>query len=93
MQGPDLHLAEWSSELAGTWMLVLGGLSALALDFGASAPITSAIPSTGARLLLTGLLFAGTGALVAVSPMGRRSGGHINPAVSLAFWMTTARDA
>ncbi len=39
-----------------------------------------------ARLLLTGLLFAGTGSLVALSPLGRRSGAHLNPSVTLAFW-------
>jgi aquaporin Z len=40
----------------------------------------------GARLLLTGLLFAGTGSLVALSPLGRRSGAHLNPAVTLGFY-------
>lgn len=56
------------------------------LDFGPSSPITPHVPSVSARLLLTGLLFAGTGSLVALSPIGRRSGAHLNPAVTLAFW-------
>jgi aquaporin Z len=38
------------------------------------------------RLLLTGLIFAGTGSLIAISPLGRRSGAHLNPVVTLAFW-------
>lgn len=38
------------------------------------------------RLLVTGLVFAGTGSLVAISPLGRRSGAHLNPVVTLAFW-------
>jgi aquaporin Z len=37
-------------------------------------------------LLLTGTLFASCGALVTISPLGRRSGAHLNPAVTLAFW-------
>jgi aquaporin Z len=37
-------------------------------------------------LLLTGLIFAGVGSLVAVAPLGRRSGAHLNPAVTFAFW-------
>jgi aquaporin Z len=44
------------------------------------------VPSVSLRLLLTGLLFAGTGSLVAVSPLGRLSGAHLNPCVTLAFW-------
>ena len=56
------------------------------LDFGPSSPITPHVPSVSARLLLTGLLFAGTGSLVALSPIGRRSGAHLNPAVTFAFW-------
>jgi aquaporin Z len=82
-----LHLSEWACELAGTALLLLGGLSAVALDFGPGSPIARVLPSASARLLLTGMLFAATGSVIAVSPLGRRSGGHINPAVSLAFWL------
>lgn len=81
-----VHLAEWASEFAGTALLLLGGLSAICLDFGPHSPVTAAIPSHSLRLLVTGLLFAATGSLVAVSPLGRQSGAHLNPAVTLAFW-------
>jgi aquaporin Z len=66
----------------------MGGLSAVTLDFGAHSPVASLIPSHSLRLLLTGALFAGTGALIAISPLGRISGAHLNPAVSLAFWLS-----
>lgn len=56
------------------------------LDFGPGSLVTGILPSTSARLLVIGLLFAGTGSLVAVSPLGRRSGAHLNPALTLAFW-------
>jgi aquaporin Z len=45
------------------------------------------LPDHSLRLLVTGLCFAGAGSLVALSPLGRLSGGHINPSVSLAFWL------
>ena len=32
-------------------------------------------------------LFGGTGAVIAYSALGRVSGAHINPAMTLAFWM------
>ncbi|MCU1593762.1 MAG: hypothetical protein JWO12_1154 [Frankiales bacterium] len=78
------HLIEWTCELLGTALLLLGGLSAVCLDFGPSTPFTGL--GTSHRLLLTGLMFAGTGSLVAISPLGRRSGAHLNPVVTLAFW-------
>ena len=81
---PGLHLAEWSCELLGTALLLLGGLSAVCLDFRPHSPLRGLTSSF--RLLLTGLLFAGTGSLLAISPLGRRSGAHLNPVVTLAFW-------
>lgn len=80
------HPVEWGCELLGTALLVFGGLSAVVLDFGAHSPVAGVVRSHSLRLLLTGTLFAGTGALVTISPLGRRSGAHLNPAVSFAFW-------
>jgi aquaporin Z len=67
--------------------LVFVGLSAVVCDFGKGMPMTNLLPASSPRLLLTGLLFAGSGSLVALSPAGKLSGAHINPAVSLAFWI------
>ncbi|MCU1586771.1 MAG: hypothetical protein JWN31_264 [Frankiales bacterium] len=75
---------EWTCELLGTALLLVGGLSAVCLDFGPSTPFAGL--GTSPRLLLTGVMFAGTGSLVAISPLGRRSGAHLNPVVTLAFW-------
>jgi aquaporin Z len=80
------HWAEWTCELVGTALLLLGGLSAICLDFGPGSEVARLIPDHSARLLVTGLLFSGAGALVTISPLGRRSGAHLNPAVTLGFW-------
>lgn len=73
------------AELIGTGLLLMVGLSLVIVMFGAGSPIARVIPSETARRLVTGFLFGGWGALIAVSRVGKESGAHINPAVTLAF--------
>jgi aquaporin Z len=79
--------SEYGAEFLGTLLMVFGGLTAVVLDFGAGSRVAQSMPDPSARLLLTGLLFAGCGSLVAISPLGKRSGAHLNPALSFAFWL------
>ncbi|MBU6410580.1 MAG: aquaporin [Verrucomicrobia bacterium] len=74
------------SEFIGTALLLVFGLSIVILNFGAGSPVAEVIPSAGLRRLLTGFFFGSTGALIAISPVGKHSGAHINPVVTLAFW-------
>jgi len=60
--------------------------SAVVFDFGKGLPMEYLIPDHITRLLITGLIFAGSGSLFAISPLGKLSGAHINPSVTLAFW-------
>src|SRR5215469_17871596 len=83
----DLHWPEYAAELLGTAFLLFAGVSAVVFDFGTSSPLAHVLPDASIRRLITGLLFAGSGSLVAISPLGKLSGAHINPAVSLAFWL------
>jgi len=82
-----LHWPEYGAELLGTAFLIFAGLSAVTFDFSAGSPLATVLPDGGIRRLITGLLFAGSGSLVAISPLGKLSGAHINPAISLAFWL------
>lgn len=82
----QLHWFEYGAELLGTAFLVFAGVSTIIFVFGVGSPLARALPDPGIRRLIRGLLFAGSGALIAISPLGKLSGGHINPAVSLAFW-------
>lgn len=75
------------SELVGTALLVLVGLSLVIVMFGAGSPIARVLPDEGLRRLITGFLFGTTGALIALSPVGKESGAHINPVVTLTFWL------
>lgn len=73
------------SELLGTALLLLIGLSLVIFLFGAGSPIAGLVPDEGWRRAASGFLFGGLGALIALSPVGRVSGAHINPVVTLAF--------
>ena len=72
--------------MAGCAFNIFIGLSAVVFDFGHGLGMEHWIPDASARLLLTGLIYSGSGSLFAVSPLGKLSGAHINPSVSLAFW-------
>jgi aquaporin Z len=55
--------------------------------FGTGSPVASVVPSEGMRRLLTGFLFGSLGASIALSPVGKESGAHINPIVTFGFWV------
>lgn len=83
------------SELIGTALLVGVGLSIVILNFGAGSPVLKLVPDAGLRRLITGFLFGSTGAAIAISYVGKISGAHINPVVTLAFrvkGMLSSRD-
>lgn len=81
-----LHWAEYTAELVGAAFNIFVGLSAVVFDFGQGLPMEHLIPDRSIRLLITGLIFSGSGSLFAISPLGKLSGAHINPSVTLAFW-------
>ena len=81
------HLPEYLAEVAGTALMMLIGVGAIALMWADVSPMPGLIESPDLRRLLTGIMFAGGATLVVVSPLGQRSGGHLNPAVTMAFWM------
>jgi aquaporin Z len=82
-----LHWPEYGSELLGTAFHIFVGLSAVTFDSGSGSPLAGVFLDRGVRQLITGLLFAGSRSLVAISPIGKLSGAHINPSISLAFWL------
>jgi aquaporin Z len=80
---PRLYLAEG----AGTALLLFFGLSVVIAFFSPSGALATLLPSAALRRALAGACFGTVGALITISPLGRISGAHINPAVSFAFWL------
>jgi len=76
-----LHIpwARFVSELSGTALLVLVGLSPVIFMFGTGTPMPRLIPSEGLRSLVTAFLFGTTGASIALCPVFKVSGAHFNP--------------
>ena len=85
MAPKGLHWPEYLAEagLLGLFMVVACALG-VALDHPASAAVR-ALPQPFARRALFGVAMGATAVAIVYSPPGKRSGGHINPAVTLAF--------
>jgi len=75
------------AEAIGTCLLLFFGLSIVIFNWGEGSVMANLIPSEPVRRLFTGFLFGLVGCLVTISPVGKYSGAHINPAVTLAFWL------
>jgi aquaporin Z len=85
-----LHKHEYKlfiSEAVGTAILLFAGLSIVIFSWGKGSVVDRIIPSSSFRIILTGFVFGCVGCLVTLSPVGKISGAHINPAVSVAFWL------
>jgi aquaporin Z len=56
------------------------------LLFHPSSPVVGAVESQTIRRLLMGIAMGATAIALIYSPMGQRSGAHMNPAVTLTYW-------
>src|SRR4051812_4316108 len=75
------------SEMIGTALLLFVGLSGVILMFGSEGLMPRLIPGQTLRQVIAGFLFGSTGATIALSAVGKESGAHINPAVTMVFWL------
>jgi len=90
MSGRDPAPLPWRlflSEFIGTAVLLLGGMSLVIVMFGEGSPILRLVPDLTVRRAITGFLFGSIGGSIALSPVGKVSGAHINPAVTFGFLM------
>jgi aquaporin Z len=75
------------SEMVGMTLLLFIGLSIVIFNWDEGSVVAKLIPSETIRTILTGFMFGCVGCSIALSPIGKISGAHINPAVSIAFWL------
>jgi aquaporin Z len=81
----SVTLTLFFSEMIGTALLLLLGLSLVIFMYGVHSPIAELIPGLGTRRLISGFIFGSIGAFIALSRVGTESGAHINPIVTIAF--------
>ena len=91
--GRAMRWRPYLSELLGTAALLAGGLSVVIFMMGTGSPAGQVLPSVVLRQTITGFLFGCVGATIAVSSIGKESGAHINPAVTLGFWLMRKLDS
>ena len=80
-----LHWREYLMEGAELGIFMLAASLFGTLLFYTHSPVLRSVPNLALRLILMGISMGLTAIGIILSPMGRRSGAHFNPAVSITF--------
>lgn len=86
METRRLHLAEYAIEAVGLGIFMISASVMTALLELPTSPLRQAIADPLLRRFLIGIAMGLTAIAIIYSPWGKRSGAHINPAVTLTFW-------
>ena len=65
--------------------MISAGFFTILLEYP-SSPVRNAIADPFVRRMLIGVAMGSTAIAIVFSPLGKRSGAHFNPAVTLTFW-------
>lgn len=80
------HWPEYLAEAFGLGLFMLSACGFAVLLFGPASPLVPVVPSAFWRGALMGIAMGLTLVVNIYSPWGRRSGAHLNPAVTLTFY-------
>jgi aquaporin Z len=80
------HWPEYGLEALGLGLFMLSACTFTALLEHPASPARQALPDAFTRRVLIGLAMGLTAVALIYSPLGKRSGAHLNPAVTATFW-------
>jgi aquaporin Z len=80
------HWPEYVCEAAELGFFMISASLFTILLWHPGSPVLAFIPNALVRRALTGIAMGGTAVALIFSPLGKRSGAHFNPAVTLTFW-------
>ena len=80
------HWPEYLMEAAGLGLFMISACLVVSLLEYPQSPIHGMLSDAMVRRALVGLAMGLTAVALIYSPWGRRSGAHLNPAVTLTFW-------
>ena len=80
------HWPEYLCEAAELGLFMISASLFTILLWHPASPVLNVIPNPFVRRMLIGIAMGGTAIALIFSPLGKRSGAHFNPAVTLTFW-------
>ena len=80
------HWPEYLIEASSLALFMISACLVVALLEHPASPVRQAIGNAGLRRMLIGLAMGATAIAIIYSPWGKRSGAHLNPAVTLTFF-------
>ena len=79
------HWPEYLMEAAGLGLFMISACAFTVLLYHPASPLAPAIHSETLRRAVMGMAMGSTAIAIIFSPLGKRSGAHFNPAVTLTF--------
>jgi aquaporin Z len=80
------HWPEYLMEAAELGLFMISACAFTVLLFHPNSPVAQSLPSNMLRRVLMGVAMGSTAIAIIFSPLGKRSGGHFNPSVTLTFF-------
>ena len=80
------HWPEYLMEAAELGLFMISACAFTVLLFHPASPVAQIIPSNVLRRVVMGTAMGSTAIAIVFSPLGKRSGGHFNPSVTLTFF-------